>query len=53
MHPAAQPKHKIKDEIMSNLRQLQYLFNGWGEENEEENDENEEDDYDEFKKIKY
>ena len=46
MHPGAQPKHKIKDEIMSNLRQLQYLFNGGGEENEEENDE-EEDDYDE------
>ena len=42
MHPAAQPKHKIKDEIMSNLRQLQYLFNRGGE----ENDENEEDDND-------
>ena len=43
MHPGAQPKYKIRDEIMSNLRQLNYLFNKGDDEDEEE----EEDGYEE------
>ena len=27
MHPGAQPRYKIKDEILSNLRELNILFN--------------------------
>ena len=37
MHPGAQPKYKIKNEIISNLKQLRRLFNEdeYGEEDEE------------------
>ncbi len=45
MHPGAQPKYKIKDEIISNLRKLRILFNlGEDEDYEENEDDDEEED---------
>ena len=41
MHPGAQPKYKIKDEIITNLKQLNYLFNE-DEENESDDEDDEE-----------
>ena len=38
MHPGAQPKYKIKDEIISNLRKLRILFNLGDDEDYEENE---------------
>ena len=41
MHPGAQPKYKIKNEIISNLKQLRRLFNEdeYGEEDDEKESE--------------
>ena len=52
MHPGAIPKHKIKDEILSNLRGLNYLFsddeenNNYDEEEDEDEEEEEDDERD-------
>ena len=47
MHPGAQPKYKIKDEIISNLRKLSILFHLGDDEDYEENEDVDEEEEDE------